>query len=696
MKFATKLLLVVLSISMISKIAVAVISYNELMNLSGFSQDINTHLGFFASGSSRNALIEQAESYLERLSAAQAADCNSTLERIQSETTAMAGYITALYNNPDNFRGRALPLPHEVEDGALSAKMLVAPDVEITPEIGREMLLISNAEYMFANILANNTNLDNTYLGTATGINFRFSPYASFNPDFDVRVRPWFMAGMESEGAIWLDTYVDAFGSLATTCAHYFNDASGAKAGVVAIDIMLDVMVENILSMRIGETGYAFLLDERGYYLAHPNYENYESDISAISAASDRYKEILELMAAGGSGVSVARIGEVDFYVAYAPLPVAGWSLGIVVETDEVISGAVMMKEDIDRQALEAREEIRERLNAMMFRFIVLLCVSLVVVLVISILISGTVTRPISKLTDGVIAVGGGNLDAKIEINTKDEIGVLAGAFNKMTGDLREYIENLAHITAEKERISTELNVAAKIQGDMLPKIFPPYPEREEFDIRATMQPAREVGGDFYDFLLIDENRLGIVMADVSGKGVPAALFMVIAKTLINNRARNNEMPEVAFTNINNQLCEGNDASMFVTAWFGVLEIDTGKLTYINAGHNPPLLKKSSGKFEFIREEPDVALAVFEDMTYTRREARLAPGDTLFLYTDGVTEAENDIPELYGEERLKNILDASAELPLAELLSAVRDDVALFANGEPQSDDVTMLAVRMN
>ena len=246
----------------------------------------------------------------------------------------------------------------------------------------------------------------------------------------------------------------------------------------------------------------------------------------------------------------------------------------------------------------------------------------------------------------------------------------------------------------EKERIGAELNVATQIQADMLPRIFPAFPERPEFDIYASMTPAKEVGGDFYDFFLVDDDHLAVVIADVSGKGVPAALFMVIAKTLIKNHAQNRETPGEVFTQTNAQLCEGNDAGLFVTAWMGVLEISTGKFVYVNAGHNPPLLKRAGGQYEWLKSRPGFVLAGMEGIRYRENTLELMPGDTLYLYTDGVTEATSSAQELYGEERLQAALNEASELPVSQLLPRIKNCIDTFVGDAEQFDDITMLGLQ--
>ncbi len=277
------------------------------------------------------------------------------------------------------------------------------------------------------------------------------------------------------------------------------------------------------------------------------------------------------------------------------------------------------------------------------------------------------------------------------ELKTGDEIETLAKALVKMESDITQYIDNLAKVTAERERISAELDVATQIQKDMLPGIFPPYPECDKFDIYATMNPAKEVGGDFYDFFLIDDNHLGLVMADVSGKGVPAALFMVISKTLLKNNAQSGVSPKTVMEAVNRQLCENNDASMFVTVWFGILDLSTGKVTAVNAGHEKPLLKRKGGDFEFLRDKHGLMLAAMETSKYTEYEIQLNPGDQLFLYTDGLLEATDASETLYGEERALVSLNSHKDEGLAQFLTNVRKDVDAFVGSAPQFDDLTML-----
>lgn len=313
------------------------------------------------------------------------------------------------------------------------------------------------------------------------------------------------------------------------------------------------------------------------------------------------------------------------------------------------------------------------------------------------------VIRPIDLLTQATAAfirnneaeLAAGTAAVNVpEIHTRDEVELLANAFRKMQEDMISYIRSFMAVTAEKERIGAELNVATQIQADMLPRIFPAFPERREFDIYASMTPAKEVGGDFYDFFLVDDDHLSVVIADVSGKGVPAALFMVIAKTLLKNAVQMGLSPKAALEKVNNQLCENNEAEMFVTVWLGVYEISTGKLTAANAGHEYPAIRRADGQFKLFKDRHGFVLAGMENTRYREYELEIGEGDTLFVYTDGVAEATDSTNTLYGTDRMLAALNRNRDLDSEALLHQVKADIDCFVGSAPQFDDITMLALQ--
>ncbi|MDO4538222.1 MAG: PP2C family protein-serine/threonine phosphatase [Coriobacteriales bacterium] len=280
-------------------------------------------------------------------------------------------------------------------------------------------------------------------------------------------------------------------------------------------------------------------------------------------------------------------------------------------------------------------------------------------------------------------------------IRTKDEIGDLAGSIDQMEEQVDDYVRNLTQVTRENERISTELGLAAQIQEGMLPNIFPYLPEREEFDIYAKMDPAKEVGGDFYDFFMLDDDHLCLYIADVSGKGVPAALFMMASKMILGVHARNSMSPAEILEQANDTICESNPEEMFFSIWLGILELSTGKLTAANAGHEYPLLQKPDGTFEVIKDKHGFVIGGIEGMMYMEYEIQMEPGSKVLVYTDGVPEATDANNELYGMERLIDNLNANPEPSLTPkgVLTKVRTQVDTFVQDAEQFDDLTMVCV---
>jgi serine phosphatase RsbU (regulator of sigma subunit) len=267
--------------------------------------------------------------------------------------------------------------------------------------------------------------------------------------------------------------------------------------------------------------------------------------------------------------------------------------------------------------------------------------------------------------------------------------------FDSLSNDINATVDTLKrYIKEAEERIDEELAFAKAIQHAALPSVFPPYPSRREFEIYATMHTAKEVGGDFYDFYFIDDDNLAFLMADVSGKGIPAAMFMMQSKSIIKSCAESGMSVEQVFTVANEKLCEGNEASMFVTAWMGILNIKTGKVLFANAGHNPPLVKHEDGTYEYLKGKVGLILAAMDGIRYRKNEIDLAPGDAIYLYTDGVTEATNLCDELYGEERLHNILEKYKDAAPQTICERVKEDVDAFVGEAPQFDDITMLSLR--
>jgi len=296
----------------------------------------------------------------------------------------------------------------------------------------------------------------------------------------------------------------------------------------------------------------------------------------------------------------------------------------------------------------------------------------------------------VTKETDHFASYGGQPSDKLLSIKNQDEIGTLAHSVHQMEYEVCKNIAELTKVTAEKERISTELSVAAKIQTDMLPKGYPPFPERRDFDLFASMTPAKEVGGDLYDYLLLDEDHLMITVGDVSGKGVPAALFMGKCKVLLDFYAYLRLSPKDIFEKANEQLCKGNESALFVTCWLGIYTFSKQELTFVNAGHPYPIIYKN-GEYALLKEKPNIILGYLENTKFVEHTVSLKKGEKIFIYTDGVTEAENIKQELFGEKRLLEIIKTTEKKNAMSSLATVKEEIDNFAGNAEQFDDITML-----
>ncbi len=358
--------------------------------------------------------------------------------------------------------------------------------------------------------------------------------------------------------------------------------------------------------------------------------------------------------------------------------------------TDGQVKAILCVQRQMDVLATARQKYI----NKIILALIILV---LLVILGQSAFLHRTLLQPLKQISDEAKRFSKENVKAEKKlqetIRNQDEIGHLAVSIDKMEDRIQNYIESITQITAEKERINTELALATRIQADMLPHVFPPFPDRNEFDLYASMDPAREVGGDFYDYFLADDDHLCMVMADVSGKGVPAALFMMASMILLRNNAMLGKSPAEILTDVNAAVCANNREEMFVTVWLGILEISTGRLTAANAGHEYPALMRAGGEFELYKDKHGFVIGGMEGIRYKEYELQINPGDRLFLYTDGVPEATDADKELFGTERMIRALNEQKDREPEEVLNGVRRAVDSFVKDAEQFDDLTMLCL---
>lgn len=491
----------------------------------------------------------------------------------------------------------------------------------------------------------------------------------------------WYQIPRELGQLEWSEPFFDegAGNVLMTTCSVPFYGEAGGKRrllGIAASEISLDSLTELVSSVRILDTGYAALLSRNGVILAHPLEHTIMNDsfFSIAEARGDAaLRELGRKMVRGESGfVQYRSLAGVQSWMYYAPIRSTGWTLAVVFPEAELLA-------TVNRMTLT--------MLAMGLTGIALLTAAVVS-------IATSITRPLRSLAEATHAMSSGNFDAELPvIRTKDEVGDLAHDFRAMQASLKDYVANLTRTTAAKERIESELKVATDIQASLLPRVFPPFPEHSEFEIFASMDPAKEVGGDFYDFFFVDPDNLCFLIADVADKGVPAALYMMVAKTLLKSEGQRLAEPDRILTCVNRILSEDNERCMFASVFCAILDVRSGELRFANAGHNPPLLIGADG-VRFLTVKPGFMLGPVPETVYAAERVTLRAGDTMFLYTDGVTEARSPADAAYGEGQLLDALAGVAQSDPAGMIHHVRREVLRHAAGAAQSDDVTMLAIR--
>mgnify|MGYP003767136803 CR=1 FL=1 len=699
-----KILVLVLGISLVSLSAAAFISYDAMKNLGDYALECSVELGNSAANDSQSSLERRTSEYLLRVAGDQADISNSILSKVEDKVLTMSEYAESLWNNPAGFVPAEPLAPSEAKNMTRVPVFELASDVN-KASISEELGLLGNMKYLFDPVLAGDTNLSSIYLGTQSGITIIFSNFPPVdNEGYDPRKRPWYIQASNSKDVKWTETYKDAFGNgLMITCSKSCFDKDGNLKGVVSADVTLKALNEQVISTQVGSLGYALLIDEDGNVIARPGLESDDKKWDESYAVDNLTKtdnkelrKIVDNMMARKTGVETCEFENGEKYIAYAPIASTNWSLAVIMPLDEIVKPIMETKRKIEISTKNTGDYINSFISDVLKKFGLIFAVLLIITILIAVGLSGKMVKPILELNEGVKIAGSGNLDYSLNVNTGDEIEDLAATFNKMTQDLKSYIKNLKETTAEKERIESELKIAHSIQNSMLPRIFPPFPDRKEIGIFASMEPAKEIGGDFFDFFFIDEKMFCFVIADVSGKGVPAALFMVIAKTLLKNQALLGMPAEKIMTTVNSLLCEDNDECMFVTVFLGILEVDTGRLTYSNAGHNPPLICRNNGNYDWLECKKGFVLAGMENMNFQASEIKLDGGDTLFLYTDGVTEAMNIDGKLFSDERLKVTLNKLKSFGGKELTEGVRNEIRDHVKEAEQSDDITMMVLKYN
>ena len=624
---------------------------------------------------------------------------------LKDRVEALAAYTEKVLSDPDTAPA-AYEGPDPAREGETYAQMILADGVS-EEAVAERLGLIANMAGMMEAMFDTSEETNSLFVGLPEGVFLIADDRSgqkfddSGNPiGYDPRTRFWYGMAVDAGGLVFTDVEEDAFtGDVGIVCAKPVY-VDGKLAAVVGSDLFLTAM-RDAVEASAADGSFLCVVNGNGHVVFSPR----EDGVLKVVPSADAWdlRENANTALAGlvtdamSEQTDVREVSLVDgkYYMMGTPMETVGWVLLSAVSKEVASQPSILLEGTYSEIEREAVETYRARSTASNTAIAILVAALLIAAGAIALLMGKRIVQPLNTITSRISQLREGDMEFKMEdsYRTGDEIEVLAESFAAISHRAVEYVDHVRTVTAEKERIGTELEMATRIQTAMMPHVFPAFPERCEFDIRASMDPAREVGGDFYDFFLIDEDHLGMVMADVSGKGVPAALFMMACKIILQSVAMLGGSPAQILTRTNEAICSNNKEEMFITVWLGILELSTGRLVAANAGHEYPVVMEPDGRFEVYRDKHGLVIGAMDGVKYREYELTLKPGAKLFVYTDGVPEAANADNEMFGLDRMVKALNKVRNGTPEDILAGVSRDVNRFVMGAEQFDDITMLCM---
>lgn len=516
-----------------------------------------------------------------------------------------------------------------------------------------------------------------------------FSPYSYRGKNGNIRSRQlgtdtynyhymdWYQIPKLLNKSYWCEPYYDDGGGekMMTTYSRPLYDSNGKLYAVITADLSLEGLTELVGNIKAFDKSYNLMLSRNASYIVHPDHNLIlnETIFSSTYGESDAsLKKMQEDIVNSKEGEVLRDMGGDKFFVFYSPVETTQWTVAIVCPMSELHKDAKILRNML----------------------IVLGIIALLLMIALSYKGIRRVVAPIEEFSNVTKKIATGDFAVELpNITSQDELKELHDSFENLQTSLVNYMEELKFTTANKERIESELQIARSIQMGMLPKSFPAFPEREDISLSAKLVPAKEVGGDLYDFFIKDE-KLYFIIGDVSGKGVPASLVMAVTCRLFRSVASYINKPEEIISSLNDSLADGNDSNMFCTAFIGILCLRTGELKYCNAGHNAPLIVDPEGKISMLDVKPNLPLGLFDGFPYEGQETTISSNTMLYLFTDGVTEAENNNKELLGDDKLAAFLKMNASTDPGILIDLTFEEIKSHANGAEQSDDITVMCIK--
>ena len=651
---------------------------------------------------SESSMQNAVESRVNQVGKLNAELMNNEFWTLAHDQKVFALQVEEIIRNADDYTPVELKLPDAANEGEYALQLLVPEgrdpetDVEEMALIGKVATL---APQMKEIVEANDRHLIECMVSFPSGYSIIMDTHSEQKLDengvltpYNATTREWYGKCVELNDVYFSPVKFSFFDKMPEMQFARPVFVDGELVAVVEGALRLNNLQRMARDVELSENSITLLIGSEGEIIfKSKEVENFERSVNS------GLQKLVKSASAGLSGNMNVNLNGTGYYACYDPISTVGWSYAILYPQAEIASSTEKILSSMDAVSEEANEQYEEILGRTSKLVIVVVILLIVNAIVVALGFSRRILKPITIMTNKIKELDDDNLLFEMEdiYKTGDEIELLAGAFSELSGKTVQYIKKVMEVTAEKERLGAELDLANRIQANMLPKDFPLFPDRNEFSLFATMTPAKEVGGDLYDSFFIDDDHLAMVIGDVSGKGVPAALFMVISKTLIKSRALRGGTPAEILTDVNNSLCDGNDEGLFVTVWLGILTISTGHIIEANGGHeNPAVYRAARDEFEFIMKKHDMVLGVMPDIPYRDDEFDISDGDMIFVYTDGLPEAQNKDEELYNNDRMLAPLNRHKNDNPKELLKDIHDEVNEYVGDAPQFDDLTMLAMK--
>ena len=657
---------------------------------------------------SKNTMDEVFSSTLKERTDREAKIAGFMLAELRSKVITVRNHMKNVLARPLFYNTVTLGPPNASNDGTYSSMYIMGPDVSPDSlQVQARMRASRNITHVMEEVLRQGT-------GSTFFIGFpeNFMVITTKTPSemiygedvymtLDVKSRVWYREALEHEGIFFSSVERDSItGMTEIVCATAVYEDNGDLFCVIGANLRVSDMAE-FMQASASEYSYEIILNSEGQLVYAPDNQDLftPSLLFSIYDTKEDSPEFLDFVRTSfeqNVDTTVLQIDGNSYYVDSAKIGYADW---IVIS----IADAALAREPANNMIEQFESITSEASTGYNLYFskasrIILLVLVLFLILGSSAAIwqARRITMPLKKMARELTHIGdeGFHFELQKMYKTGDEIEVLATAFSNLEEELDRYITEETKNASEKERLATELKVATQIQADMLPSIFPAYPDQLEFDLYASMTPAREVGGDFYDFFFVDEHHLALVMADVSGKGVPAALFMVIARTLLKNRTKMGGSPADILSYVNHQLCKGNKEAMFVTIWLAIIDIRTGEGWAANAGHEHPALCDRDGRFRLVTYKHSMVMGMMDNISFSEHKFKLEPGDTLFVYTDGIPEATDSENMQLGTNRMLEILNRNPSADPETIINSMSKGINSFINGAEQFDDITMLCFK--